>query len=227
MRSEVSQASRRHASEILDSTRSWVDPNGYRLSDRLWLTNKRSREAIDKEIRRALLSGEDALVAADNLERWLHPWMRPTRDPWGFIVVDNRPGLSGSPILSWGPRGQYPGSYSTRRLMRTEISRIGGQETDEIAISLGLYVQWLISNRHPKRDNCDNNAEGSSPGMPPGVYTVSDCPHHPDHPHCLCTKTTYDPRSDDQIIADIRREFRLDHWIDPETNIIHVNPDVL
>lgn len=223
MNNGVVRDSRRHASEILDSTRSWVDPNGYRLSDRIWNTRDLARNAIDRRLREAIAAGEDALVVADELERWLQPGLRPARNANGFIIVDGRPGLQGSPVLSFGPRGQYPGSYSTRRLMRTEISRVGSQETDEIAIELGLLVEWLLSNRHPKRDNCDNHAEGSSPGYPPGVYTVADCPMCPDHPHCLCTKTTYDPRTDEEIIADIRREFGLDHYIDPETGDIQIS----
>ena len=223
----VTVESRRHASEILDGTRSWVDPRGYRLSDRLWNTRESARRAIDDRIREALLRGEDALDVADQLERWLHPGLQPTRNASGFVVADARPGLPGSPVLTWSPRGQYPGSYSTRRLMRTEITRVAGQETDEIARDLDLYVEWLLSPRHPETDNCDNNASGSSRGMPQGVYTVDECPSYPDHPHCLCTKTTYDPRTDDEILADLRGTYRLNHWVDPATGEWHIDESVL
>lgn len=203
MASPEAVGSRRHASFLLDSTRSWVDPNGYRLSDRLWNQRADVRVAIDERMRTAVRRGEDALDVADDLEQWLHPAYQPTRTRNGRVVDDGRRG-----VLARGPRNGS-GSYPARRLMRTEITRIAGVETDEIATELDLDVQWRLSAGHPRRDICDDYAAGSSPGKPRGVYTRADCPPYPPHPQCLCVKTTYDDLSDDELLARLRKRHGL------------------
>src|SRR5687768_7579995 len=65
----------------LDTTRSWVDPNGHRLSDRVWLAKAEIRTAIDEVIREAVRTGADPLKVAVALESYLTPENRPIRDP--------------------------------------------------------------------------------------------------------------------------------------------------
>jgi hypothetical protein len=194
---------RQEYSDAFDDTRSWVDPGGYRLSDRLWKQKAHVRQWIDQEIRFALENGTDAMELADRLETALYPHLQPVRDANGKIIDTGAKG-----VLTRTPRNG-PGSYAARRLARTEITRAFGQAVDTSAEALGLDVRWRLSNRHPKVDICDENASGSSDGKPMGVYTVKECPQYPAHPHCLCTKSTYDDRSDDDVLAYIRQKYDI------------------
>lgn len=201
--SPVLKQIRQAKSDAHDDTHSWVDPGGYQLSDRIWRQKKHVREWIEEEIRVALQYGEDALVLAERLEAGLHPALQPVRTADGKIINTGAKG-----VLTNTPRGGA-GSYSARRLARTEITRAHGVTVDKSAEALGLPVQWNLSNRHPKIDICDENASGSSAGLPKGVYHVSECPQYPAHPHCLCTKTTYDDRTEDEIVDYLRQKWNL------------------
>lgn len=195
--------SRYHAARLVDSARSWVDPNGYRLSDRVWNARRDVRRRIDNRIRQAIASGEDALDAAKAIEQWLTHDLIPTRVRGGAIFDDGRPG-----VLTRTPRSG-PGSYSARRLMRTEVTRVAGLESLEIGDALDLDMTWKLSNRHPEIDICDDYASGHSPGKPPGVYTRADLPGYPPHPHCLCLVTTYDDMTDDELLDHLRAKYGL------------------
>lgn len=186
-----------------DDTRLWVDPNGYTLSDRIWNQKTANLTWIDDQIQEALRNGDDAIDLARKLETGLHPALQPVRTANGRIVDTGAKG-----VLTSTPRGGR-GSYSARRLARTEITRAHGQTTDRSAEALGVEVRWALSNRHPKQDICDENARGSSPGRPMGVYSVKECPPYPAHPHCLCTKTTFDDRTDDEILEHLRAKWNI------------------
>lgn len=58
---------------LIDDTRSWVDPNGHRLSDRVWLAGQYDRDQIDKILRQGIASGEGVRVTAKHLREHLQP----------------------------------------------------------------------------------------------------------------------------------------------------------
>jgi hypothetical protein len=176
-----------------DDTRSWVDPNGYRLSHRIWLSRQQVREAIDRTLRTAIATGEDALVTARTLEQYLRP----------HLAVQRTPGRGGA------------GSYSARRLARTEISRAHGQATLWAAQRSPFVrgVRWSVSARHPRPDECDRNATADN-GLGPGVYPPDAVPRYPAHPQCLCVLSMVTVEDDRAIVRELRQLYRLDDLVE-------------
>lgn len=177
--------------EAFDDTRSWVDPRGYTLSDRLWRARQADRDAIDTILRSAIAAGDDPLKAAKRLEDYLTPVGHATRT--------STP-RSGS------------GNYAARRLARTEVTRAFGQATIQAA-DLNPFVdgvKWNLSGSHPKPDACDGHARRHSRGMEPGVYRPSETPRYPEHPMCLCHLSPVVTRRVDEVVAQVRRELELD-----------------
>lgn len=203
----------------LDTTRSWVDPNGYRLSDRLWNARQDTRDAIDEIIRRAIADGSDALQVAKTLEAYLLPEARPLRDLATGRLIRNQPKqiVTAFPDARKVLAGRSPskGSYPARRLMRTEISRAHGQAVmwagERNPLSRG--TGWSLSAAHPKRDQCDINATQDLYGLGPGVYPHRSLPRYPDHPHDLCFLSSVSERDPIMRRANIdalRTQFGLD-----------------
>lgn len=189
-----------------DDTRTWVDPNGYRLSDRIWRARQQVREAIDRTLRTAIATGEDALVTARKLEQYLRPHLAVQRTARGRI----RPGQPREIVTRTPGRGGA-GSYPARRLARTEISRAHGQATLWAAQRTPFVrgVRWSVSARHPAPDECDRNATADN-GLGPGVYPPEAVPRYPAHPHCLCVLSLATVEDDREIVRELRRIYRLD-----------------
>jgi hypothetical protein len=138
----------------------WVDPNGYRLSDRIWRTSTHTRAQIDRIVTEGISQGKSAVQIANEVERFLNPTRQGvrTRRPYGRNL-----------------------SYDAMRLSRTEIARAHGQ-ADIMAANLNPFVEGVecvLSASHPKYDICDEYAEG-------GPYPKDAAPALPAHPHCLC-----------------------------------------
>lgn len=149
----------------------WVDPNGYRLSDRIWRTGEVTRQRLDALIAEGIRQGRSAVEIANLAERFLRPDRRAFR--------------------TQKPYGQ-DGSYDALRLARTEITRANGQ-AHLVAAKMNPYVWgtvWNLSPSHPKTDICDDNAFMSPYGINDGI------PQYPAHPHCLCYLTS---RVDDPV----------------------------
>jgi hypothetical protein len=53
---------------------------------------------------------------------------------------------------------------------------------------------WVLAPSHAQVDDCDDNADGSSHGLPRGVYRWNDAPLHPTHVGCLCHLQQCDER---------------------------------
>lgn len=204
--SAAARASRIVRSLGWDDTRTWVDPNGYRLSDRIWQQRQVVRSRIDSRIRVGIARGDDAIDIARDLERFLNPSLAPRRTVLGRIIKKNA--APGS--LAGTPRGGT-GSYPARRLARTEVTRAHGQATTKVAERIGSMLKWRLSARHPKEDICDEYA-GRDEGFGPGVYSPRSLPSYPPHPQCICTISTHVVETDDELVARLRREFRLDEW---------------
>jgi len=147
----------------------WVDPNGYRLSDRVWQTDVRTRTKIDAMIADAINEGMSAERLAKRLEQ--------------FII----PGRAG--IRTNKPYGK-DASYDAMRLARTEISRAGNQAAF-ISAYTNPYVDKIDVRRSPNGDPtctvCPRHATigiGGGRLRPPYSIYATNVPVY--HPHCMC-----------------------------------------
>jgi len=143
----------------------WVDPNGYRLSDRVWRTSIEVRSRVDRLVDYHISQGTSAVRMANLLEPFLTPGalLQKTQTPYGS-----------------------EGSYAARRLARTEITAAAGRASINAA-SANPFVdsmQWRLSGSHPKIDICDQYARGGPNGD--GIYPLGEVPAYPPHPFCLC-----------------------------------------
>lgn len=165
----------------------WVDPNGYRLSDRIWRTSVDVRARIDQLLDYHISRGTAAVDIAQELEPFLTPSGR-------------------------GPRTVRPygreGSYTARRLARTEITRASGQGTIQAAQANPFVagLQWRLSASHPKIDICDTYARGGPNGD--GIYPLDEFPTYPAHPNCICSALPVPVGSTAALVADLRAEIR-------------------
>lgn len=158
----------------------------YRLSDRVWRTSVDVRARIDAVLDYHIPRGTQAAdgIAAE-LVRYLTPGERPvtTRKPYGV-----------------------EGSYSARRLARTEVTAAGGRAMVNASAANPFVegIQWRLSLMHPKYDICDEHAKGGPNGD--GVYSVASLPGYPAHPHCLCTILPVVVRNPAEVVAQLRAE---------------------
>jgi hypothetical protein len=207
------------AAEI-DDTRTWVDPNGYQLSHRLWKAGKLDRKQIESTLRAGLAAGASPLETAKAVEGLLNPSYQLRRDPDTFRPLPMSRQPKGVATLTprqgpgqgvFRPRNSGIGNYAARRLARTETTRAFGAATLKAAQANPFVerVKWLLSRNHPEPDECDQNAERSSRNQPRGVYLLNEVPQFPNHPHEMCTIGPYVTREDiDDAIPRIREYIR-------------------
>lgn len=174
-----------------DAPHSWVDPNGYRLSDRIWNASGETRRRLDAYLEQAIREGRGAQEMARELEQFLVPGRRlqRTNTPYGVDA-----------------------SFDGMRLARTEIARAHGRAT-EAAAAMNPFIdglKWNLSGSHAKRDICDDNAHGGPNGN--GIYPKDGpLPQMPAHANCLChwSYETVPARERERILdhleADMRR----------------------
>ncbi|TXH52994.1 MAG: hypothetical protein E6Q97_14305 [Desulfurellales bacterium] len=190
----VSSANRSLVSEQLfrpnplaayDAPHTWVDPNGYRLSDRVWNTAGNTRQRLDAYLETAIREGRGALQMSRELEQFLIP---------GRGLRTSKP---------YGANASFDGM----RLARSEISR-AAQEAHRMAATMNPFVsgmKWNLSARHPKIDICDDLARGGPAGD--GVYSVEAYPERP-HSQCLCYGTNVLIPNPDSILDELRADIR-------------------
>ena len=141
----------------------WIDPNGYQLSERIWRTAGNTRRKLDLFLEQNIAEGRGALAMSRDLETFLQPGRTlRTKKPYGTDA-----------------------SYDAMRLARTETARAHAR-AHEFAAAENPFVAGLeivLSRSHPKPDICDEAAAaGPWPvDQIPGQYRL------PMHPHCLCT----------------------------------------
>lgn len=183
----------------------WVDPNGYRLSDRGWNTAQEARAAIDALLDHEIGRGTAAVDIAKKLDAYLWPEAaaQRTRTPYG-----------------------EDGSYWARRLARTEITAAAGRSLVNAAMGNPFVsgIKWNLSLSHPEMDICDEHASGGEAGD--GVYGKTGLPAYPAHPNCICFLTQEVTATPEQINA------QLEAWIEadaPEARALRgvFNPDWL
>jgi hypothetical protein len=179
---------------IYDALHLFVNPvDGYRLSDRIWRADAKTRNRINELLAHEIRQGTAAVDIAKLLERYLEP---------------ERIG-----IRTRKPYGQW-GSFDARRLARTEVTAAHGRATIAAAAANPYVegVQWALSIGREDWDcNCEGNATADAYGMGEGVYPTDAVPLYPDHPHCVCTLRPVVTRNPADVTAEIRG------WLDGES----------
>lgn len=134
--------------------------NGIGLSQRVYQTKQLSNGLVDRVINREILLGRSWQQLAKAVVPMIHP---------------DTPGGA---------------SYAAKRLARTELNNAFHTTNKKLAAENPWVTgqKWNRSRSHPKRDKCDDLAEGHSSGQKPGVYTIGNVPDKP-HPQCLCYLT--------------------------------------
>ncbi len=167
----------------------WVDPNGYRLSDRIWSTSVATRTRIDRFLADEIAKGTSAADLAEKLEQFLLPNRRgiTTRRPYGRTA-----------------------SYDAVRLARSEVARAHSAASVQSASSNPFVtgIDWALSGSHPKSDICDRLATiGMGGERLRSPYDPQEAPIvvQDSHPQCICNNrpATGDTRKAiDKLIAD-------------------------
>lgn len=175
----VVQQGRLARSRLLDPQRRWIDGSPYRLSDRIWAQGREARRDIDAILREGIQQGASADDLARKLRQYIDPEFAPVR-----YTADGR-------IIRKGPAARKAAKSATsasRRLARTEISRVYNQAIAEAAkVTPGnIGLQYALSAQHPRDDECNPHADEDLYGLGRGVYPVDECPLPPRHPSCLC-----------------------------------------
>jgi hypothetical protein len=190
-------AERAARARLFDANRRWVDPDGYRLSDRVWKGGRQVRKQIDRILVDGIRNGDSAVDIAAKLERYLNPDKAPIKyQKNGRIIRKN---------TTRTPYGSHGSSFA-RSLARTEITRVHGQAVIESMKVLpgGGNVQWRLSASHPKPDQCDDNASRDSYDLGPGVYPPDQVPRYPNHPQDICALLPVVPSRADVLDAIVR-----------------------
>lgn len=171
---------------LIDTARTWVDPNGYTLPERIWQNGQEVRTAIDTMLQYHVERGTSAVNVAKELEQ--------------YLTIDGRRGVTKRP---YGAKGLY----APRRLARTEITRAYGAAVLEAARlnPLTAGVGWRLSGSHPEPDACDGNASRDAYRLGRGNYPPENAPRFPNHPHCLCYLVSVPVRDLDATIEQLGR----------------------
>jgi hypothetical protein len=147
----------------------WVDPNGYRLSERIWRTDIRTRLKLDEMLTEQINAGTGSQEIARLAEQFLIPGRRKlrTRKPYGTDA-----------------------SFDAMRLARSEIARAANQAAF-ISSYLNPYVDRIDVARSPWGDpTCPICAIHATLGMSGGrlrpAYSIQAANLPIYHPHCMC-----------------------------------------
>lgn len=132
-------------------TRTWRDPNGHALSDRIWLAGEDARARLTAVLDAGLARG----ASPDELARELARFIRPE--------------VAGRTV-----RGDEA-FWSARRLVTHEVNRADGLAQIAAARGAGERLAWTVSARHVGADRCDRHAAGG----PYTPDTVPAFPAHP------------------------------------------------
>jgi len=172
----------------------FVDPNGYRLSDRVWNTGGEVRRRIDQVLDYQIPRHMAAVDIATRLEQYMTPEAARMRTTTPYGVE---------------------GSYAARRLARTEITAAAGRSVVSANLA-NPYVDgtdWALSASHPGKgpepDICDDLCTIDKAGVQVrDPYPNDGVPAYPPHPHCFCTLRPVVTRTPAQVTAEIRAEIQ-------------------
>lgn len=152
-----------------DAMHTWVDPNGYRLSDRIWNTSNKSRAQLDALMTDLMRQGTSATEIAKLTERFIVPGRAAirTKKPYGSDA-----------------------SYDAMRLGRTELAAASNRAS-LLAARMNPYVEAIdiarSANGDPTCEDCEQHASiGRDGGRKRQPYPLYSAPYLPRHPHCMC-----------------------------------------
>jgi hypothetical protein len=178
---------------LYDPPHLWVDPTGYRLSDRIWQTSARTRLKIDGLLGEGIRTGKGSLALSRQLEQFLLPGRAALRT--------NKPYGSDA-------------SFDAMRLARSEITLAHSKATLAAASDNPFVsgIDWRLSIRHPKADICDNLATIGMDGQRlRNPYPVDEAPIpvQDSHPQCLCVAMPVAVDEPAKVVAGLRQQMLL------------------
>jgi hypothetical protein len=89
--------------------------------------------------------------------------------------------------------------YNNQTVARTETARAYGQSIAREAEEIGAnFIEWELSDAHPKPDECDLYANANAFGVGKGIWPVDAAPPYPAHPNCKCIANPVIKRVDDK-----------------------------
>jgi hypothetical protein len=174
-----------------DAFHRWVDPNGYRLSDRIWTTSINVRSRIDALMEYHIANGTSAIEIANLLEPFLTPGGKKSRT-----------------LKPYPPPYGTEGSYAARRLARTEITAAAGRATVNASAANPFVqsIQWRLSGSHRDLDQCNVYASGGPNGD--GIYPIDQVPAYPSHPHELCSLLPVPTGTTADLVSTLRADIQ-------------------
>lgn len=162
----------------------WVDPNGYVLSQRIWNTSIETRRKLDAFMYDMIQRGVGSQSMVRQLEQFLLPGRAKirTRKPYGTDA-----------------------SYDAMRLARTEIARAHNQAA-WVSAFLNPYVDKIRMRRSSSGQSdcpiCPTYAGAvGGEGIVYSVYSVQVAPYHP---HCMCYSVPEVADSPQAVTANLR-----------------------
>lgn len=169
----------------------WVDPRGYRLSDRIWRVDQRTRNKLDDLLVDGISSGMSARRLANLVDQYLIPGREKVRT--------NRPYGS-------------DGSYDAMRLARTEIASAANRAA-YISSYMNPYVDSIEVVRSANGDRtctvCPQHATiGFSGERLRPAYSIHSANIPPYHPHDMC-RVQANATNDVRVVED-----RLRHLLE-------------
>lgn len=170
-----------------DPAHTWVDPNGYTLSRRIWRVGFDTRSRMERLLTDLIAQGKSATEIARQLEQFLIPGRSRfrTKRPYGSDA-----------------------SFDAMRLARTEIARAANAAA-LAAARMNPYVDtvdWARSaNGDPTCPVCAaHETIGISQTRVRDPYPKYDAPTPPGHPHCMCRIQSNVSLTPDEITAQLR-----------------------
>lgn len=174
-----------------EAAHTWVDPRGYRLSDRIWQVSQRTRDKIDRVVSEGIRQGWSSMSIAEAVEGYLLPARQAVRTLRPYDL---------------------DASFDAMRLARTEIGR-AHVAANVVASKANPYVDgmdWALSVRHPRVDVCDQHATlGMAGGRIKQPYPLGSMklPFYDSHPQCLCFTVPAVSTIPAQVTAQLREEY--------------------
>lgn len=175
-----------------EAAHTWVDPRGYRLSDRIWRTDQETRRKLNDLMVDSIASG----MSARDIARLAEQFLIPGRE----AVRTNKP---------YGTDG----SFDAMRLARTEISHAANQAAF-ISAYTNPYVNAIEVARSANGDAtcpiCPQHATlgfgGERLRAPYSVHAANVPPYHP---HCMCRVESVVIDSPDVVTERLRRMMQV------------------
>lgn len=175
-----------------EAAHTWVDPRGYRLSDRIWRTEQVTRRKLNDLMTDLIASGRGSRDIARLVEQFLIPGRAKIRT--------NRPYGS-------------DGSYDAMRLARTEIARAANQAAF-ISSYTNPYINQIEVIRSANGDVtckiCPAHATiGINGERLRAAYSVHAANLAPYHPHCMCRVQAVVNDNPSDVAENLRRSLEL------------------